>query len=371
MTDILLPVNKVLVKEYYQLNTGFFLLVITIAFGFMSGIEHRALAEFFISSPATVSIPVFAWGVYLIKIINFNRNQALLPQNQFLYSLSLLPHTQQLVCFFISLTNQFMPAILYGTFLVIMALKNNFIFAALAVPAALLLLLALGTFTLLRQFNLPVAESKIGFFKRFFDYRITKPLIQFYLEWIVRREAAVVLGTKLFCALLIFGTTQLYEGEDYDVRLMAMACTLAFSANFTIIGRLHYFENKVFALLRNLPFAILKRTAVFLTVLIILCLPEISILIKYFPAVLSWTQAPLLILYGAGIGVLFYGFHFTGVIHHENFQRLIFALFIGWILLILFKVPIVAMALVNAIGGVWLVRCYFYRFEWHDVEDSR
>jgi hypothetical protein len=177
------------------------------------------------------------------------------------------------------------------------------------------------------------------------------------------------LGTKLFSALLIFGVTRLYQDETYDVRLMGMACTLAFSSNFMIISRIHYFENKVFALLRNLPFSWSKRTMIFLMVFMILCLPEISILVKYFPNALSWMQAPVLILYGTSIGVLFYGFHYAGMVQQKNFERLIFVLFIVWILLILFRISIPLMALVNATVGMWLFKNYFYRFEWSDIKD--
>src|SRR5688500_4396091 len=98
--------NKVLAKEYYRLNTGFFLLILTLTFGFMSGVEHRALAEFFIASPLLLLVPISIWVVYLIKIINFNRSQVSLPQNQFLHVFSLRPFLHQIFPLFVTVAIQ-------------------------------------------------------------------------------------------------------------------------------------------------------------------------------------------------------------------------------------------------------------------------
>jgi hypothetical protein len=220
-----------------------------------------------------------------------------------------------------------------------------------------------GTVLLLRKLNRMIPEVKVSWIKMYFDYRFTRPLVQFYLEYITRKDPALVFGTKVFSGLLIFAVTQLYSGESYDVRLLAMGCVLAFSANFMIIAQLHYFENNVFTLLRNLPLSIARRTTVFLLVFSVMCLPETVILIKYYPEVIGWMQAPSVVLFGISIGYLFYALHFTEVIHQKNFERLIFALVMSWILLILFSAPVLILALVNSGVGIWIFGNHFYHFE--------
>jgi hypothetical protein len=355
--------NKILVKEYYRLNAGFFLVIITVAFGFMSGTEHHALAEFFIASPLLLFVPIGMWAIYLLKIINFNRSQVNLPQNQFLYTFNLWSYARQVLPFFLIVVTQFMPAILYGFFLIVMALKNAFYVPVVIIPIALFLFLLIGTVTLLRQLNHVASEATVGILKKYLDHRLTKPLTQFYLEYLTRQDPALIFGTKIFSGLLIFAVTQLYSGESYDVRLLAMGCALSFSASFMVIRQIHYFENKVFVLLRNLPIPVIRRTTTFLFVFLILCLPEITIIIKYFPDALNWMEAPSVILFGISTGLLFYGLHFTEVIHQKNFERPVFALVIGWILLILFRVPVFVLVLANSGIGIWLVGKYFYRFE--------
>lgn len=355
--------NKVLVKEYYRLNAGFFLVIITLAFGFMSGTEHRALAEFFIASPLLLSAPIGMWAIYLLKIINFNRSQVGLPQNQFLYTFNLWSYPRQVLPFFLIVATQFMPAILYGFFLVVMALKNNFYVPVIIIPIALFLFLLIATVMLQRQLNHVVSEAAVSILKKYLDYRLTKPLTQFYLEYLTRKDPALIFGTKIFSGLLIFAVTQLYSGESYDVRLLGMGCALSFSAGFMIVRQIYYFENKVFVLLRNLPLPVIRRITTFLLVFLILCLPEITVVIKYFPDALHWMEAPSVIFFGISTGLLFYGLHFTEVIHQKNFERPVFALVIGWILLILFRVPVFVLVLVNSGIGIWLVGKNFYRFE--------
>ena len=70
--------NKVFVREFYRMNSGFFLLTATLAFGFMSQAEHVALAQFFVSSPAALLIPVCIWIAYALKILAFNIRQLIL-----------------------------------------------------------------------------------------------------------------------------------------------------------------------------------------------------------------------------------------------------------------------------------------------------
>jgi hypothetical protein len=359
----LLILNKVFAKEYYRLNAGFFLLVLTLTFGFMSGAEHRALAEFFITSPFLLLMPVGVWIIYLIKMINFNRSQVGFPQNQFLYAFTLHSPMRQIIPLFVTVAIQFIPAMLYGIFLVIMALKHSTYVPVMVIPATIFLLLMAATVLLLRQLNKMTREVKVSWIKKHIDYSFTRPLIQFYLEYLTRKDPALIFGTKVFSGLLIFAVTQLYSGETYDVRLLAMGCVVAFSANFMVISQLHHFENKVFILLRNLPLTIAKRTVTFLLVFSVACLPEIMILIKYFPEAVEWIQALPVIFFGASIGYLFYALHFTEVIHQKNFERLIFALVMGWILVILFSVPVFILALVNAGIGIWILVKYFYRFE--------
>src|SRR6187455_2700572 len=79
---VLVPV---FVREFYLANTGFFLLVIAFAGGFMRSYDHVALAEFFISSPLVLIIPIGFWLLYSLKVINFNWEKTKQNENEFIF----------------------------------------------------------------------------------------------------------------------------------------------------------------------------------------------------------------------------------------------------------------------------------------------
>jgi hypothetical protein len=335
----------------------------------MSDVEHRALAEFFIASPLLLCIPLGVWIVYLVKVINFNGGQLSFPQNQFLYALTLQSAVKQICSLLVTLALQFMPALAYALFLIVVAIKQTNYNSVIFILVSSFLLLMTGALVLFRQVNQMTNTSKVTWVKRYLDITFTRPIIQFYLEHLTRKDPALIFGTKIFSGLLIFAVTQLYSGESYDGRLLGMGCVLAFSANFMIVAQVHFFENRIFILLRNLPMTIFNRISTFIVVFSILCFPETVILIKYYPDVVGWIHAPSFLFFGVSIGVLFYGLLFTQAFRLKNFERPIFALVISWILLILFHVPTFILACVNFCAGLLAIRNCFYRFEFPSQDE--
>lgn len=63
-----------------------------------------------------------------------------------------------------------------------------------------------------------------SFVKRYHDEKILS--VQFYAEWLLRRDPLMLAGTKIFTGTLIFGICSLYIHESYDWRLISMTVTL-------------------------------------------------------------------------------------------------------------------------------------------------
>lgn len=355
--------NKVLVKEYYRLNAGFFLVIGVLTFGFMSDVEHIALAQFFTSSPYLMLIPVFVWMMYMHKVIQFNRRQLRLPENLFLYHFSLLNVPAKVVTLMCVIMIQFTPVLLYGTFLILMAAHAGMSPAIGEVISGLIIFLSIATARLFFQLNRPHREIKITAVKKLFDHHFTRSVVQFYTGWALRREPILLMATKLFNGLLIYAVAKLYGTEAYDWRLMAMGAVLAFSGNFMIILHLHRFENFHFMIIRNLPIALLKRLLILVIVLLILCIPEIILLIRYFPENLHPIYTFLLIMLGVSSNVVFYSTMFLPGLIQKDFARLTFAVIMACIVLILFKVPVVLLIFVQFTIGVLLFNRFYYSFE--------
>jgi hypothetical protein len=356
--------NKVLVKEFYRLNAGFFLVVMTLTFGFMSSVEHRALAEFFISAHLLMCIPIALWVLYGLKIINFNTQQIRRHENSFIFELGLLKSNSRFGVLLSITAAQFMPALLYGLFLVAIAQRHGKQAATVDVVASLLFIGIGITTVLFFQLHYPAREIKISFLKKFLDTRYSKPLVQFYTEWLTRREPVILLGTKLFGCILSFAVSQLYLAEAYDLRLMAMTATIVFAGNFMLLQQLHRFENVHFFMVRSLPITLLKRFLIIALVILILAIPEFATITRYFPENLSWYDYVALIIYSLSITLLFYALLFVRSIEEKNFTTLIFVFIIGWVLLILFSIPVGYLGTINIGAAWWIFRKHYYSFEY-------
>ena len=195
------------------------------------------------------------------------------------------------------------------------------------------------------------------------DVWMIKPFAWFYPEWILRKQPLLILGTKLFADLLIIGVSRLYLFDEYDARLMGMGVTLAFTANVVIVYYYQRFENFHFSLLRSLPFSIGQRVIQFLVVIGLLGLLEWGALFSYFPKALSVIDLITLYAYGLSIYFLGYAYLFIKDMSLEKFINKVFIAAFVWIILILFKMPVLLLTIIHFGIGIFIYRNNFYRFE--------
>jgi hypothetical protein len=101
-------------------------------------------------------------------------------------------------------------------------------------------------------------------------------------------------------------------------------------------------------------------------VLVILCVPEVVILIKYFPDGLTISDLIASSCYGISIVVILYSVLYLKL-REKNVTRVLLALIISWVLIILFSVPLLLMAIINFSVAAVLYYSLYYRFE-YDLE---
>ena len=123
------------------------------------------------------------------------------------------------------------------------------------------------------------------------------------------------------------------------------------------------FENFHFSLMRSLPISLKLRLSYFMLIWVLLALPEISTIINYFPAHLSFNHLIETLLFGISTGVLGYSTLFLKDITLETFIGRIFFVTFSWIILILFKMPVMVLILLHAVIAVVIYQNRFYKFE--------
>ncbi len=364
MSAISFIMNRILVREFYRANAGLFFLVIGLGAGFMRSIEHIALAEFFVASPALMLVPISVWMMYTFNVMKFNRDILKRKENEFIFHFTLLSTTQKRIAITATLFYQLLPAILYGMFLMAFAIRHEVIITLLMSLTALMLLILVGSFALHRSLHHPNQEKKVGAFIRFVNVSITKPYPLFFPEWIARREPLTLMGTKVFSCLILLGVTQLYKTDVYDIRLLGLGMVIAFAAQVVLVCEIHRFDNFHFALNQNLPIHFTKRLIYFLCTILLLLVPELGMIIKNFPAGFNSFDVVSSILLALSIPVFFYGLLYIKDRDQEKFMPFVFFFSISWILLVLFKIPLGVIASLNLLFGLVCLKKFYYTFEY-------
>ncbi|NJM26642.1 MAG: hypothetical protein HC859_15360 [Bacteroidia bacterium] len=370
MKSILPVVLKVLVREFYRANAGFFLLVTGLCFGFLRDVEHMALAQFFAASPVLALIPVAVWTVYAIKVILFNTAQARQPLNLFMQETALIRSSPRYVAIATSSALQLAPAFGYGLFLLLVCFQFGQWPSALVLLSAVVLLWVLVAWQVHYQLTHPYTGVKVTRLELWVNKTFQRRQVFYFPEWAARHQPVSLIGVKLFGCALLWSASKLYLGEDYDVRLMGMAASIAFSANSLVLLGLQRFNNFHFQILRNMPFTISQRLLAFAQTLILLLLPEIGVVAGYFPAGLQASAVVSVVLLGFSINVYLFGYMHRKDMKMETLTQMLFFTCIGWLLLILFSVPLLVLAVVNIAAGTWLYYRHFYQFEYSAESDS-
>jgi hypothetical protein len=359
LNTVVKPLMKVFVRVFYQENATFFLFVVGLAGGFMSDVEHIALAQFFISKVYLIAIPASFWVVYAIKIINFNQAVLQRVENQFLFNLVLFPKTQRWMLITLAVSLQFVPAVLYGVFLILFAAKQNAHEIVLVIAASLILIPASIIWLLNRALHHSGREAKIDLLSRLTN-RFVKIYPVFIIEWIGRRHLLVLAITKIVSCLFLFGVLRLYVSEAYDSRLLGMAIVIVTVMGAQLIFEIHRFDNYHFTVIRQLPVSLAKRISYVVVSMVFLTMPETGIIITYFPDNLSFFNLIAALFFALSCQLFMYCLMYRKSINQEQLMKVAFVCSVIWILSILFQVPLLVMTALNAASAAyWYTRFYF------------
>lgn len=355
--------SRVLTVEFYRVNAMFFLVVLGLCFGFMSGREHMALAGFFVSSVWLALIPIGVWAVYVLKVVTYNRIEASGERNRFLYSLPLLGLSRKIPAYIGTATGEMAPVIAYGSFLALMALRSQQVLVCTIILISIPVMIIVVAFRLHQTLLSPLKEQTISKPVRWLDRRFTKPLSWMLSEGVVRSQPGLIYTTKIATCLVLYAATQLYLYDVYDERLYMMAACVVFSANLVLVYQYQRFEIVHLLLTRTLPLTFVRRIATFVLTMVILCFPEIAMLATNLPEYLSTKFYLFAVVFGTSLVLFGYGALYIRDATFDDFTRWIFFVSMALVLLILFSVPVWSLALVQAFLGIYLLYRNYYDFE--------
>ncbi len=340
MMVMLALLNRVFTGPFYARNAGTFLVLVLLAFGFLSANEHRALIMAALGSPFFLAIVFVLWGLYLLKTVSFVWQELHAPEHLFLQTFWLVSTPKRVVLWLTVQTALLFPVLLYGGWMLQIAVQQGWwnLFGAILI----FLLLLIGAGALLADFRLrhPNPDTL-----RLPHVSIKLPYELFFPTYWLRHEPLSLVLTKAFSGLLLAGVCRLYPTDDYDQRLLLIGLLIAILGHAQVGGQVSAFERKYLLLLPNLPLSWVQRLGRYALTYGLLWLPELLILLRNCPEAIRLDYVIWLWLSGWGWLLLMHSMAYGYEVLPERWLSGIIAAFVVGLLLIMFGLPV----------GVWLV----------------
>ncbi|GAB3795489.1 hypothetical protein GCM10028819_11630 [Spirosoma humi] len=336
---MLAVLNKVFVRAFYVKNAGTFLVLILVAFGFLSAVEHKALILAALGSPFFLALVFGLWGLYLLKTIAFVRQTLTAPEHLFLQTFWLLPTANRWLLWLAVQTALFAPVLGYAGWMLQLAAQHRHWDSLAAIVLVNVALIGMGVGMADYRLRHPNPNAL-----RLPHLTLKLPYELFFPTYWLRHEPLSLLLTKTFSGLLLAGVCRLYPTDDYDQRLLLIGLLLAVLGHSQVGGQVSLFERQYLLFLQNLPLAWWQRFARYTLMYGLLWLPELLILVRNCPAGIPLDYVFWLWLTGWGGILLLHSLAYGYAALPERWLSGVLASFIGGLLAIMFGLPV----------GIWL-----------------
>ncbi|GAB3940901.1 hypothetical protein GCM10028805_03430 [Spirosoma harenae] len=348
MSRMLSFLNRVFVGPFYARNAGTFLVVILLAFGFLSAREHKALITAALGSPFLLGLIFVLWSLYWLKTTSFVRQELRAPEHLFLQTFWLIPTPKRLTLWLVIHSALLAPILAYAVWMIQIAATYQKWDSLSAILIYVLCLIVSGA-----AFN---------------DYRLRHPspeAIQlpsltfkipyelFFPTYWLRYEPLSLVLTKAFSGLLLAGVCRLYPTDDYDQRLLLIGLLMAVLGHSQVGNQIRTFERQYLLLLPNLPFSWPQRLSRHSLTHGLLWLPELLILIRNCPVEIRLDYVIWLWLTGWGWLLLMHTYAYNRDILPDRWLTGIFSGFIVGLLAIMFGLPVGTWLGLGWLGAVW------------------
>jgi len=357
---------RVVGVPYYQRNVGFFLVTFLLLFG-IAGEQawpmHRSVMYEIAASPVLWLLAALLWLLYALKCLHFTLRTLAMPENEFLYTLSLFSVRQQLYGLFLVQCLLYLPVWAYALTTAGIALTRQAYgtaFGTLLYNGLICLALAYAGY---RKINFPNQDRGVAFFGRFLQIRFTRPFPAFYWSYLLHDEKMLLFTTKSFSLLILTGLFPLYASVDYDARMLWIGYLLSAFSHVIVAQQLRQFEERWLLVVRQLPFSIFVRFGWYSVIYLVVLIPEMGLLSRHFSSTFGWSDWAAYLSLAMGICLCSHGYLFIPCQDPEKFITRVFFAFIALFLLVMYRVAPGWQAC-----GLWLLayglmRRYYYRYE--------
>lgn len=359
--------QSVLVNHFYKLNAGFFIFLFFALFGVVRGGQllefHLGLIQAILGGPLFLMIIIIIWGLYTLKCINYISKRLMEPGLSFLSCLNRLPKKQVWGWMCFVHFEVYFPVIAYVIIIIAVALRAHQYQEALIVLISNLIFFIAAVQIYFKSLQLHSIESFVLKF-RFPTLPIIKPYFLYPLFYIWQDRKWMLLLTKLFTLVYLYGFIQFYEPYRYDIRPILLSVLLVIAAHTTLIFQIRSFESEFLLFSRNLPINIWKRFIQIVGLYFVLLMPELLFVWKGYPLHFNVVDFPQIVFMVLSIPPFFHAILYTSIMNGDEYMKIVFAIITVLFFLILYDLGILLFAFV-----VILALVFFY-FHYYEFEKS-
>ena len=353
--------QRVLVREFYLQNAGFFVISGLFLVVFLGGDSLQVLSSIAVKSPDAMLAGFIAPSLlYGWKCLSWASKQIRAEENAFLRHLILMPVSEQLNLLLRIMSGLLMPLYPFTVLLLSRAIHLQILPAVLLMAGFFLVLHLVPAFWLIKVLKGPF--DYLAGTRRNFLFRLNLGPGGWLLNQLIREAPLMLIWTKLLSMGLMTGAMVLYYSDSYDHRLLSLALTASAFLHLGLLDELRKLEEKL-SFLKNLPFSATKRLWLTAGMLLPFLLPEILIFLRNCPAEPGWGYRLTAPFFYAGLVLLNSQLRNLYWLFPHLREKLLPSLFFFLSLMLMYKIPVVLPTIIFYIAAFLLNKQLYYKTE--------
>lgn len=359
--------QSVLVNHFYQMNAGFFAFLFFVLFGVVKGGQlidyHYSLIIAFLESPVIMAGVILAWVLYTLKCTNYLIKRILEPRQLFLTCLNHLSNRQLFAWMLLTQVQVFAPVWVYAAIATAVAIHLNLWAQAGTMVLANLVLIGAAArcyTSTIRHHGTDAFLGKWGFLRKWaamtgisWQNRLVKPVFSFAIFHLFRERKQMLLLTKVFTLLFLYGFIQLYEPYKPDPRPILLCFLLIVGSHSALIQQIRAFEREFLPFLRNLPMKIPIRFLHLLAMYGLLFLPELVYVWMAYPLHFTLLEYPQIVMMVLALAAFLHSILLVYEMPSEDYLNSVFGMMAVLFFVLLYNPGILFFLLVLLIAYVF------------------
>ena len=275
---------KLLIKtigvSFYEQHAGLFLVVCYLLFGAVEGSQlisyHFALLIAICSSPLVWLIVFLVWIVYAIKCYLFVRQKLALPTFSFAVEVTKIKVVKQNNVWLKVYIFMLMPILSYAVLILYISIQYHYFFSFFATLIGVLLLLVMLSFLTFKSNNYNFNPVKNWVSTSWI--KINKPFWSWPLFYLFHQQPLMLFACKLISLLAFKSILWVFADVGNDIRVFLTAILAVVLSHAILIFNWVKFDAAYLSFVSSLKISSFKRVSYWLIVLMILLVPELTIL---------------------------------------------------------------------------------------------